>query len=378
MHYYLEQIVMTKFIFTIILFATSFSVFSQLSPTVPEQNSSIKINWPSAYEPSKSKFYVHNEIEINAKPSVVWGIIIDALKWQLWYKGAKNISFQNPADTVLNANSIFNWETMGLKFESAIKQFEPYRLLAWESKKKSIQGFHVWLIVPSENGCKVITDESQNGWLTFFEKTFQGKKLKKLHDVWLAELKNKAEGNYITITDNERMKMQETLKKSLLKFNTAINDLTEAQLNIRPGPDKWTIAECIEHITLAELEFPKILQTEMRQPANKELRSKINIQDEEIQPKMTSRNWKAKSPEIFKPTNRFANAQEAISIFKNQRNKTIEYVLITKDDLRNHFWKHPLTGKIDLYQTLLLMSAHLERHIEQIEIIKNDKNSPKI
>ena len=55
--------------------------------------------------------------------------------------------------------------------------------------------YHAWLILPTETGCKVITDESQNGWLTFFEKTFQPKKLKKLHDVWLTELKKKAEAS---------------------------------------------------------------------------------------------------------------------------------------------------------------------------------------
>lgn len=177
---------MTKFILTVALIAPLFSGFAQ-------QNKIEKINWPSAYEPSKSKFYVHNEIEINAQPEVVWYFLIDALKWQSWYKRAKDVSFITKADTVINANSIFKWETMGMEFESTIKQFETNRLLAWESKKKSIQGFHVWLIVPTDKGCKVVTDESQNGWLTFFEKTFQGRKLKKLHDVWLVELKKKSE-----------------------------------------------------------------------------------------------------------------------------------------------------------------------------------------
>lgn len=351
-------------------FAISVSSFAQ-------QNTLEKINWPSEYEPSKSKFYVHNEIEIKAKPEVVWEFLIDALKWQSWYKGAKNVSFTNPKETVLNGNSVFNWETMGLKFQSTIKQFEPNRLLAWESKKKSIQGFHVWLIVPTENGCKLITDESQNGWLTFLQKTFQGKKLKKLHDIWLAELKNKSEGNYTTISQSERTNMIETLKYAQTKLNEAIHNLTITQLNFKPTINNWSIAECIEHITLAELEFPKILEKEMQNPANPQLRNKIKIEDDEIQPKMTSKKWKAKSPEIFKPTNNFASSKEAIDTFQAQRNNTIAYLETTKDDLRNRYWKHPLTGKIDLYQTLLLMSAHLERHIEQIENIKKSDNFPK-
>lgn len=153
-----------------------------------------KINWSEEYQPSKSKFYVHNEIEINASPEIVWNILIAALEWEKWYEGAENVSFSDGAnDTTLQANSIFKWKTMGLKFQSTIKEYEPNRLLAWESKKKSIQGYHVWLILPTATGCKVITDESQNGWLTFFEKTFQGKKLKRLHGIWLTELKKKSE-----------------------------------------------------------------------------------------------------------------------------------------------------------------------------------------
>jgi uncharacterized protein YndB with AHSA1/START domain len=159
----------------------------------PAPDSLHGIKWPSGYEPSKSKFYVHNEVEINASPETVWNILIDALKWESWYKGARNVSFKSIGDTVLAANSVFNWETMGLRFQSVVKEYEPNRILAWESRKSSIQGYHVWLIIPNGNGCRVITDESQNGWLTFFEKTFQGKKLEKLHDVWLLELKNRAE-----------------------------------------------------------------------------------------------------------------------------------------------------------------------------------------
>lgn len=182
----LKEITMRKCILSLVFVSILFPGFAQ-------QIDSEKINWPENYEPRKSKFYVHNEIEINTKPEVVWTVLIDALRWPSWYKGSKNVSFSTEKDTVLKANSIFKWETMGLKFESTIQQFEPNKLLAWESKKKSIQGFHVWLIIPSENGCKVITDESQNGWLTFFEKTFQPKKLKALHNVWLNELKRKSE-----------------------------------------------------------------------------------------------------------------------------------------------------------------------------------------
>lgn len=151
------------------------------------------IVWPANYEPAKSKFFVQNDIEIKASPATVWAVLIDANRWQSYYKGAKNVVLRDPSHQFLQGNSIFDWETMGLKFESTIREYIPNNYLAWESQKKSIQGYHVWLIVPTPNGCKLITEESQNGWLTFFEKTFQGKKLQKLHDVWLLEIKKQAE-----------------------------------------------------------------------------------------------------------------------------------------------------------------------------------------
>ena len=158
-----------------------------------QQDSSGVIMWPPEYSPLKSKFYVYNQIVVDAPPNKVWEVLVNALRWESWYKGAKNILILNQTDSLLKANAVFRWETMGLKFESTVKEFEKGRLLAWESKKKSIKGYHVWLMVPTQNGCKVITAESQTGWLTFFEKTFQGKKLWKLHNDWLKELKNQSE-----------------------------------------------------------------------------------------------------------------------------------------------------------------------------------------
>ncbi len=157
------------------------------------QTNSYQINWPTEYDPDKSKFFVHNVIEIGAPAEKVWNILLEAEAWPIWYAGARDVSILTSEKPSLEADSKFTWKTMGLHFESAIKEFDaPYRL-SWESRKKSIQGYHAWLIIPTDKGCRVITDESQNGWLTFFEKTFQRKKLKRLHDVWLTELKAKAE-----------------------------------------------------------------------------------------------------------------------------------------------------------------------------------------
>lgn len=175
---------MAKFILPFQLLLASITLSAQ---------SSGQINWPDEYEPFLSKFYVHNEIEINAPPPVVWEILLQAEHWPDWYEGASGVKILYSGTSLLQANSSFQWKTMGLDFVSTIREFVPNERLSWESKKRSIRGYHAWLIIPTESGCRVVTGESQNGWLTFFEKLFQPKKLHRLHDVWLSELKKKAE-----------------------------------------------------------------------------------------------------------------------------------------------------------------------------------------
>lgn len=178
------------------------------------------------------------------------------------------------------------------------------------------------------------------------------------------------------LTETERSFLIQTLNASFQKFEEVTHSLSEEQLYFKVKLTKWSIAECIEHVTLAEIHFSDIVEEEMKKPSKPELRAKIKIKDEKIRPKMLSRIWKAKSPELFKPSGKFNNPKDAIIAFREQRLKTIDYIKTTKDDLRNHFWYHPLTKNIDLYQTIILMSAHLERHIEQMEKIKKDKYYP--
>lgn len=146
------------------------------------------INWPEEYEPQHAKFFVSNEVFINASAEKIWNILIEAETWPNWYEGASNVKLLSSDYGTLESKSVFTWKTMGMNFKSTITEFEPPHRLSWESEKRSIKGYHAWLIIPVENGCRVITDESQHGFLTFFEKTFQPRKLHRLHDTWLNEI----------------------------------------------------------------------------------------------------------------------------------------------------------------------------------------------
>ena len=72
--------------------------------------------------------------------------------------------------------------------------------------------------------------------------------------------------------------------------------------------------------------------------------------------------------------------------FEDSRAATVEYIRITNDDLRDHFFDHPVFDHPDLEpvfgtmggpQCLLLISAQGARHTAQIEEVKAGSNFPK-
>jgi uncharacterized damage-inducible protein DinB len=181
-----------------------------------------------------------------------------------------------------------------------------------------------------------------------------------------------------TLTQQERDKALASLQSTHDKFLQSISGLSDKQWKFKPAPDRWSVAEVAEHITIAESGiFGLVQQKIMQSPAALDKRASVAGKDDMILTKMTDRSVKAKAPEFLQPTGRFTNEQELAKAFEQARGATMTYVRTTNDDLRDHFFDHPVFGTMDAYQWLLLISAHSERHTEQINEVKADPNFPK-
>jgi len=153
-----------------------------------------QINWPEGFKPSESGFFIHNEIDINASPQVVWDIFTNAAQWPEWYERAEGIELLNSPDGKLNPASVFIWNPAG-KFTSTIKEFKPPYTIAWsgETDTKNMRVYNAWTIIPTKDGCKVVSNESQNGPKTKMEKIFAPNMVRKNIGEWLVRLKEQAE-----------------------------------------------------------------------------------------------------------------------------------------------------------------------------------------
>lgn len=160
-------------------------------------------------------------------------------------------------------------------------------------------------------------------------------------------------------------------------FLDSVAGLTPEQWDFKAGPDRWSIAECTEHIAISEDFIFNLSQTILKNEATPDRRKDVKATDEKLTEMVADRSTKFKAPEPIAPKKRWPDPADAISHFKESRDKHIAYVESTPDDLRNHFMQHPAAGWLDAYQWLLLLSAHTERHTLQILEVKADPKYPK-
>jgi hypothetical protein len=181
-----------------------------------------------------------------------------------------------------------------------------------------------------------------------------------------------------TLTQHDRDFAMSHLHATRKMFLDSVANLTPEQWTFKAAPERWSIAECAEHIAAAEdFIFGLVTNQVMKSAADPAKKAEVKGKDEIIVKQVADRSQKFKAPDVIAPKQRWSTPDAIISHFKESRDRSIAYVETTQDDLRDHFAPHPVAGTLDGYQWILLMSAHSERHTEQINEVKGDPKYPK-
>jgi len=172
----------------------------------------------------------------------------------------------------------------------------------------------------------------------------------------------------------DREKGEQYLEQTRDGVVAAVKGLSEAQLKFKPGPDRWSVAEVLEHIALVEDGlFQNVTAKVMKSPAGAADRDVAKI-DATVLAVLPDRSNKRQAPPPFVPNGRWT-PEEALDHFLKSRATTIAFLESTPD-LRAHVGDSPL-GPLDAYEWLLFMGGHSERHTKQILEVKADPNFPK-
>ncbi len=165
----------------------------------------------------------------------------------------------------------------------------------------------------------------------------------------------------------------ESTKASVLE---ATRGLSEAQWNFKSAPDRWSVAQVMEHIAASEdfIRDNLLKEKVMVSPPGPSGRDVTKI-DEAVVAMIPDRTHKAQAPDPLVPNNRFGSPDGSVKHFLDSRATTEEY-LKTAPGLRDHVMDGPV-GKMDGYEFVLFIAAHSERHLKQINEVKADPNFPK-
>jgi hypothetical protein len=180
-----------------------------------------------------------------------------------------------------------------------------------------------------------------------------------------------------TLTSVDRTRMVRELEESNQHFLAAINGLSEAQWRFKPAPTRWSIAEVAEHLALVDQGIGGAIRTQQQTIPKFTADSAAKL-EAAVRELYGNRTRKMNSPEGFVPTGRFATQADLVSAYNDARRATLEYVRTTKDPLRARGGMHPaFGGNIDAAHWMVVISAHMERHLQQIEEVKRADGYPK-
>lgn len=173
------------------------------------------------------------------------------------------------------------------------------------------------------------------------------------------------------MTQRERENLVSHLQMTKRWLIDEVSGLSLAQLNFRMAPGKWTVAEVVKHLVIADPTYWQLFQAGMRQPP-KHLEKQAT--DADVLWYGINRTQHQKTEPYKDPKGQGIDIHQALDSFQKLHSMMLEYARTTDEDLRAHAVQD---WGVDAYQCLLEISTHTQRHVLQIREIKADPGFPK-
>ena len=176
------------------------------------------------------------------------------------------------------------------------------------------------------------------------------------------------------MTRAERAELIELLNKSEKEFLQAVEGLSEQQWSFKPGPDRWSVAECAEHIVLAEALLFETAMKSLTAASDEKWEGTLSKTDL-LRRALPNRTTKVDAPAAIKPQQAMTR-QQLMARFREQRARALAYAQETEAPLKAHTAANPFFGPLNAHQWLLYIPLHHLRHNLQIAEVKTSPSYP--
>lgn len=153
--------------------------------------------WPERYEPKISAIYALNDVDVKAPAEVVWKLLIDATNWYRYFPAEDQVEILS-GEQGLALGTRYSRVTVGYPMSLVVTECVENRRLAWattvDGDTTGSTAYHGWVITPTQDGCHVLTEETQQGewFLDMLGRRHPGG-LYRYHQDWVERLAGAAE-----------------------------------------------------------------------------------------------------------------------------------------------------------------------------------------
>jgi DinB superfamily len=173
-----------------------------------------------------------------------------------------------------------------------------------------------------------------------------------------------------SMTAGDRQRLLAHLDMTEAWIVSELDGLSDAQLTFHMTPDSWSIQEVVEHLAIAEPQYWQQVQDSLKQP----LGYKSESTDAAILWYGIDRANRQRTGEARVPKGKYASAKESLADFRKLRATMTQFAKDTQEDVRG---RQLQGGNMDVYQWMLMISTHSQRHILQIREVKAHAGYPK-
>lgn len=162
-----------------------------------------------------------------------------------------------------------------------------------------------------------------------------------------------------------------------------ITGLSDEQWTFKQNPDRWSVAECTEHIVLSQRALLQAAQAALAGEPDPEWHERTKSKTEMLKQVLPNRQpfgrGGASAPQEIRPSGTWDRAQ-AIREFYTVQGEVVAFVetLPLDTPVKQHTLENPfpIFGWLNAYDWLMYIPLHTERHSRQIEEVQADENYP--
>ena len=150
-----------------------------------------------------------------------------------------------------------------------------------------------------------------------------------------------------------------------------VEDLSDEEAKARPVPDRWSVAEIIEHLSITEARILGLITGLLgRQSAAAAASAGSSGQAISIQMMIDRASEKFTAPDILLPSGGMPLSESLAKLRQSRATLVGLRPQIEARDYSHVSYPHPAFGPLNLYQWLAAVEFHECKHLDQIQTLR--------